>query len=71
VNVDHRPENLESWLASREAAERPVPGYVEEELRGYPECAILCFGFATARCTGCGKGFVVAFSCEAHGVYPS
>ncbi|MFM8635700.1 MAG: transposase [Planctomycetia bacterium] len=28
-------ENLESWLEWREAAERPVPGYVEEELRGY------------------------------------
>ena len=30
-------ENLESWLAWREAAERPVPGYVEDELRGYCE----------------------------------
>ena len=27
-------ENLESWLEWREAAERPVPGYVEDELRG-------------------------------------
>ncbi|MBM4012086.1 MAG: hypothetical protein FJ286_12030 [Planctomycetes bacterium] len=53
-------ENLESWLARREAAERPVPGYVEEEFRGYLECGILCFGFARARCTGCGQGFVVA-----------
>ena len=26
-----QPENLESWLAWREGAERPVPGYVEEE----------------------------------------
>jgi len=64
-------ENLESWLAWREAAERPVPGYVEEELRGYLECGILCFGFARARCTGCGQGFVVAFSCKARGVCPS
>lgn len=29
-------ENLASWLEWREAAERPVPGSVEEELRGYP-----------------------------------
>jgi len=36
-------ENLESWLEWREAAERPVPGYIEEELRGYLECGILCF----------------------------
>ena len=64
-------ENLESWLAWREAAERPVPGYVEEELRGYLECGILCFGFARALCTGCGTGFVVAFSCKGRGVCPS
>ena len=38
-------ENLESWLEWRDA-ERPVPGYVEEELRGYLECGMLCFGFA-------------------------
>ena len=64
-------ENLESWLAWREAAERRVPGYVEDELRGYLECGLLCFGFARAVCTGCGTGFVVAFSCEGRGVCPS
>ena len=64
-------ENVESWLAWREAAERPVPGYVEEECRGYLECGLLCFGFARARCTGCGTGFVVAFSCKGRGVCPS
>ena len=64
-------ENLESWLAWRDAAERPVPGYVEDELRGYLACGILCFGFARALCTGCGQGFVVAFSCKGRGVCPS
>jgi hypothetical protein len=64
-------ENLESWLEWREAAEQPVPGHVEEELRGYLECGLLCFGFARARCTGCGQGFVVAFSCKGRGVCPS
>jgi hypothetical protein len=48
-----------------------VPGYVEEELRGYLECGILCFGFARALCTGCGQAFVVAFSCKGRGVCPS
>jgi len=48
-----------------------VPGYVEEELRGYLERGILCFGFARAICTGCGTGFVVAFSCKGRGVCPS
>jgi len=37
-----------------------VPGQVEEELRGYLEYGILCFGFARALCTGCGQGFVIA-----------
>jgi len=32
---------------------------------------MLCFGFARARCTGCGQGFVVAFSCKGRGVCPS
>jgi hypothetical protein len=66
-----KAENIESWLAWREAAERPVPGYVEEELRGYLECGLLCFGFARALCTGCGQGFFVAFSCKGRGVCPS
>ena len=38
-------EHLESWLEWRDQAERPVPGYVEEELRAYLERGILCFGF--------------------------
>ena len=64
-------ENLESWLAWREAGERPVPGYVEDELRGYLECGLLCFGFARAVCMTCRTGFVVAFSCKGRGVCPS
>jgi hypothetical protein len=64
-------ENLESWLAWREAAERPVSGYVTDELRGYLEYGLLCFGFARAVCMSCRKGFVVAFSCKGRGVCPS
>jgi hypothetical protein len=63
--------SIESWLEWRDQAERPVPGYVEEELRGYLECGILCFGFGRALCTGCGQGFVIAFSCKGRGVCPS
>ena len=63
--------NLESWLEWREAAERLVPGHVEDVLRGYLECGILCFGFARARWTGCGQAFVVAFACKGRGVCPS
>ena len=61
-------ENLESWLAWREAVERSVPAYVEDELRGYLECGMLCFGFARAVCMTCRTGFVVAFSCKGRGV---
>jgi hypothetical protein len=64
-------ENLASWLEWRDQAERPVPAYVEDELRGYLECGLLCFGFARARCTGCGQGFVIAFSCKGRGICPS
>ncbi|NCX98580.1 MAG: hypothetical protein EBX35_08400, partial [Planctomycetia bacterium] len=64
-------ENLESRLAWREAGERPVPGYVEDELRGYLECGLLCFGFARPVCMTCRTGFVVAFSCKGRGVCPS
>ena len=64
-------DNLVSWLEWRDQAERPVPGYVEEEFRAYLECGILCFGFGRALCTGCGQGFVIAFSCKGRGVCPS
>ena len=64
-------ENLAHWLEWRDQAERPVPAYVEEELRGYLECGLLCFGFGRALCTGCGQGFVVAFSCKGRGICPS
>ena len=64
-------ENLKSWLEWRDRAEQPVAAYVEEELRRYLECGLLCFGFARALCTGCRTGFVVAFSCKGRGVCPS
>ena len=44
---------------------------VEEKLRGYLECGLLCFGFARALCMTCRTGFVVAFSCKGRGVCPS
>jgi len=64
-------QNFESWLAWREAAGRPIPGYVEEEFRGYLTCGLLCFGFTRAVCITCRTGFVVAFSCKGRGVCPS
>lgn len=56
-------ENLETWLARREAVDAEgggVPRSVEGELRRYLECGILAHGFARARCAECGYDFVVA-----------
>ena len=57
-------EHLEGWLENREVAEQPVSAHVERDLRSDLTCGILCFGFGRARCTSCGQGFVVAFSCK-------
>jgi hypothetical protein len=64
-------EHLEGWLEARAVAEQTVSAHVERELRSYLTCGILCFGFGRARCTSCGQGFVVAFSCKGRGVCPS
>jgi len=64
-------EHLEGWLENQSVAEHPVSAHVERELRSYLTCGILCFGFGRARCTSCGQGFVVAFSCRGRGVCPS
>jgi hypothetical protein len=63
--------HLETWLATREQGDEPVPGHVEQEFRAYLRCGILCFGFARARCTTCGHGFLIGFSCKGRGVCPS
>ena len=55
--------NLFQWRApiQRRSKARGPPGqvpaaFVEEQLRDYLECGILCFGFARALCTGCRQG---------------
>ena len=63
--------HLETWLAARDLALQPIPGHVEEEFRAYLRCGILFFGFARARCTACGSGFLIGFSCKGRGICPS
>ena len=54
-------EHLETFLAhTREQYERPLPRYVERELRGYLRCGILAHGFSRAECRGCHATIVVA-----------
>ncbi len=62
---------LETFLARAQARERPVPRFVERELRGFLRCGILAHGFVRVHCDRCGLDRVVAFSCKGRGFCPS
>ena len=65
-------EHLETFLAhAREHYERPLPRYVEKELRGYLKCGIFSYGFVRCHCDACGHDMLVAFSCKNRGICPS
>jgi hypothetical protein len=51
---------LETFLARALARERPVPRFVERELRGFLGCGILAHGFVRVHCDACGLDRVVA-----------
>ncbi len=66
--------HLETWLAGcreEDEAEFPAAGYIEQDFRKYLECGILAYGFARARCAGCGYNFLIAYSCKGRGICPS
>jgi hypothetical protein len=77
----HRPEEsvlyavvqqeLETFLARAAARERPLPRFVERELREFLRCGILAHGFARVHCDTCGFDRLVAFSCKGRGFCPS
>ncbi len=54
-------ENLETFLARARERDRPVPRFVERELRAFLECGLLCYGFIRVRCSGCRYERLVAF----------
>ena len=56
-------EPLETFLARARERDRPVPRFVERELRGYLECGIVEHGVERVRCDTCGNGRLVAFAC--------
>ena len=64
-------QQLETFVARRDAEMRPVPGFVQRELGRYLECGILAHGFVRVRCTRCGTARLVAFSCKGRGFCPS
>jgi len=51
----------------RDRYHKPLPKYVEKELRDYLRCGLLQFGFAKAVCKECGRTILVAFSCKKRG----
>jgi hypothetical protein len=56
--------HLEIWLVRQNGRERPVPRFVERELRAFLDCGVLAKGFLRVHCDACGKDRVVAFSCK-------
>jgi hypothetical protein len=72
-SVLHRAvrEHLETFLTHATGRGRPVPRFVEREMRGFLECGILAHGFVRVHCDTCGHDRVVAFSCKGRGFCPS
>ncbi len=63
---------LETFLGwTRETYRKPIPRYVEQDLRGYLRCGVFAHGFVRAHCDDCGHDLLVAFSCKGRGVCPS
>jgi hypothetical protein len=63
--------NLESFLAERRAEDpdaKPLPQFVEKEMRAFLSCGILSAGFVLLKCEeGCGGMFAVPYSCKRRG----
>ena len=55
-------EHLETYLSRQRECERPVPRFVERELRSFLECGVLANGFLRVHCDACGRDRVVPFS---------
>ena len=84
ASAEYRPRNpednplygivsrhLETYLAQQNERERPVPRFVERELRAFLDCGVLAKGFLRVHCDACGKDRVVAFSCKGRSVCSS
>jgi hypothetical protein len=65
-------EQLDTFLRwTRETYDKPLPRYVEEELRAYLRGGVFAHGFVRAHCDACGHDLVVAFSCKGRAMCPS
>jgi hypothetical protein len=58
-------DNLDPFLRfTREHYSKPLPGYVERELRRYVKCGLLSAGFTRLKCARCGADMLLGFSCK-------
>jgi hypothetical protein len=64
-------EHLETFLAMQRERDRPVPHFVERELRSFLDCGVLANGFLRVHCDVCRKDRVVPFSCKGRSVCSS
>ena len=60
-------KNLETYLADNEQRGRPVPFFVEREMRAFLDCGIPAHGFIRVHCESCGHDRIVPFSCKGRG----
>ena len=64
--------SLETFLQwARDTYSKPIPRYVEQDLRAYLRCGVFAHGFVRAHCDACGHDLLVAFSCKRRGICPS
>jgi hypothetical protein len=63
--------HLETFLARQRERDRPVPRFVERELRKFLECGVAAGGFLRVHCDDCGMDRVVPYSCKCRGFCPS
>jgi hypothetical protein len=63
--------HLETFLARQRERDRPVPRFVERELRKFLECGVAAHGFLRVHCDACGMDRVVPYSCKCRGFCPS
>jgi hypothetical protein len=52
---------LETFLARQRRRDRPVPRFVERELRSFLECGVLAHGFLRVHCDACGGDRLVPY----------
>ena len=60
-------KNLETFLFDHQQRDRPVPFFVEREMRAFLDCGIPSHGFIRVHCDSCGHDRIVPFSCKGRG----